>query len=103
MKLSLLKQGIKYSDKETLRDVIDKLGEEVVEAALICDITADNIEEAYSGQFDNDVDFAQDMAEQTGSIDKDASWPQNCIDWEHAAKEIMYDYCEENGYYFRNL
>lgn len=63
----------------------------------------EDVEEAYQGQYDSDEDFAQDMAEQTGSIDRNASWPQNCIDWEQAARELMYDYTEAGGYYFRQL
>lgn len=64
----------------------------------------DNIEEAYSGEFDSDKDFAMDMAEQTGDFDfKNQTWPQYCIDWDHAAKELMMDYSEQDGFYFRNL
>lgn len=65
--------------------------------------TAEEAEEAYSGNFKDDKEFAQDMAEQTGAIDKNAQWPMSCIDWEQAAKELMYDYSEDSGYYFRNL
>ena len=60
-------------------------------------------EEAFSGEFANDVEFAEDMAEQIGAIEKGLNWPYTCIDWERAAKELMYDYFSENGYYFRNL
>lgn len=75
----------------------------VVEAAMECGIDGSDIDEAYSGSFDDDEDFARDMAEQLGAIDKNATWPQTCIDWEFAAKELMYDYSEHNGYYFRNM
>jgi len=60
-------------------------------------------EEAFSGEFANDVEFAEDMAEQIGAIEKGLNWPYTCIDWERAAKELMYDYFEQDGYYFRNL
>ena len=36
--------------------------------------------------------YAQDLAEDTGSIDRDAKWPHTCIDWDHAARELRYDY-----------
>jgi len=63
-----------------------------------------NFEEAFVGTYHSDIDFAQAMAEQLGSIDfKNQPWPGNCIDWEYAAKELMYDYSESNGYYFRNI
>lgn len=61
-----------------------------------------NFEERYSGEFASDEDFAQDLAEQCGDLQENPHWPYNCIDWEFAAKEIMYDYCEQDGYYFRN-
>lgn len=76
---------------------------EVVEAALECDVNPSDIDEAYQGQYKDDEDFAYEMAEQLGAIDKKAVWPMNCIDWEYAAKELMYDYSEHNGYYFRSL
>lgn len=59
--------------------------------------------EAYAGQFDNDEEFSQDLAEQIGAIDRQANWPNNCIDWEMASREIMNDYVESDGFYFRNL
>lgn len=63
-----------------------------------------DLEEAYSGEYRSDVDFAQNMADEIGEIDfENQPWPQYCIDWEYAAREIMYDYFEIDGYYFRNL
>lgn len=74
---------------------IDNVGEEYA--------TAEQVEEAYNGEYTSDEAFAQDMAEQLGLINKDLAWPYTCIDWEQASKELMYDYFESNGYYFRNL
>lgn len=76
---------------------------DVVEAALECGIDPSNIDEAYAGSYKDDEDFAYETAESLGSIDKNAGWPMNCIDWKYAAKELMYDYSEHDGYYFRNL
>ncbi len=56
-------------------------------------------EDAFAGQYDSDEDFAQDMAEQTG-INLNQGWPFNCIDWEQAARELMFDYHCDNGFYF---
>lgn len=36
--------------------------------------------------------YAQELAEDIGAIDHDATWPNNCIDWEYAARELQYDY-----------
>ena len=62
----------------------------------------ESFEESYSGQFSSDVDFAQDLSEQMGDEIPD-TWPQRCIDWTYAAKELMYDYWSDQGFYFRNL
>ena len=37
-------------------------------------------------------EYAQELAEGIGAIDRNASWPNNCIDWEKAARELQYDY-----------
>ena len=58
-------------------------------------------EESFQGIYDSDEEFAQEMVDQMGLVDNMAQWPQSCIDWEHAASELMHDYMEENGYYFR--
>lgn len=60
-------------------------------------------DEAYNGSYSSDEDFAQDMAEQLGCMEESRSWPHSCIDWEQAARELMYDYFEADGYYFRSL
>lgn len=62
-----------------------------------------DFEEAYSGWYSSDEEFAQQMAEDTDAINSDATWPNNCIDWERAARELMYDYMEHEGHYFRNV
>lgn len=76
---------------------------EVIEAALYLDISPSDIDEAYQGEYSSDEDFAREFAEQIDAIDRNATWPQNHIDWEYAAKELMYDYAEHNGHYFRNF
>lgn len=62
-----------------------------------------NFEEASCGKFDCDEDFARNMAEEVGAINSEAHWPHNCIDWEQAARELMQDYFEEGGHYFRSM
>lgn len=37
-------------------------------------------------------DYAEELADDIGAIPKDAQWPTNCIDWEHAARELRMDY-----------
>jgi len=37
-------------------------------------------------------EYAQDLAANIGAIDANATWPNTCIDWDQAAKELQYDY-----------
>jgi hypothetical protein len=37
-------------------------------------------------------DYAQELAGDCGMINADATWPNNCIDWERAARELRMDY-----------
>jgi len=36
--------------------------------------------------------YAQELAEDIGAMDRTASWPNTCIDWEQAARELQHDY-----------
>ena len=49
---------------------------------------------SYQGEWDSAQEFAQDLAESCGDIDREAKWPYTCIDWEAAARELMMDYSE---------
>ena len=33
-------------------------------------------------------DYAEELADDLGLINRDASWPNSCIDWERAAREL---------------
>lgn len=37
-------------------------------------------------------DYAQQLAEDIGAISNDHQWPNYCIDWERAARELQMDY-----------
>jgi hypothetical protein len=37
-------------------------------------------------------EYAQELAEELGSIPSDYSWPTSCIDWNQAARDIQMDY-----------
>ena len=78
------------------------LDAEVFDAGLDCGIELENIEEAYAGKFDSDEDMAQELVESIGEP-APTCWPYTCIDWEQAARELMYDYNESNGHYFRTM
>ena len=81
-------------DEEVVDAYIELVGEEYAEV--------DSLEESYQGEWESDGDFVQELLESTGDL------PENLpsyihIDWEGTARDIMYDYSEVNGYYFRNL
>jgi hypothetical protein len=40
------------------------------------------------------VEYAQNLADDIGAIDRNASWPLNHIDWDAAADELRGDYTE---------
>ena len=62
----------------------------------------DDFEEAYQGEWKTDEDFVRDLIEDTGELPKDLPGYIH-IDWEATAIDIMMDYSENYGYYFRNL
>lgn len=37
-------------------------------------------------------EYAQELAEDIGSVTGSEQWPHNCIDWERAARELQMDY-----------
>jgi antirestriction protein len=77
------------------------LTKEVFEAGIACGIDIEHIEEAFVGEYDNDEDFAFEMAEAHG-FEETNTWPQSCIDWKQASYELMFDYSSDNGCYFTN-
>lgn len=98
--MTISKQAQRMSEENRLDEEVNQAYIELVHADYA---TAEDAEEAYQGQYDSDKDFAQEMADQLGLIDSNVQWPYTCIDWEHAARELMYDYMEQDGYYFRSL
>jgi antirestriction protein len=99
---SQAKECINEWGRTEFENILEQYDEKALEACFELGIAISDFQEAYQGKYSDDEDFAQKMAEELGSFDKNASWPNNCIDWEYAAKELMYDYAEEFGYYFRN-
>lgn len=78
---------------------------EAVQAYLDAGIGDDELsrfEEAYQGQFPNDVEFVQQLLEDVEPSLDDLP-PYIHIDWEDTARDVMVDYTEQDGHYFRNL
>lgn len=64
--------------------------------------TAEDCSEAYQGRYNTDEEFVQQLLEDTTEGLKDL--PNYIyIDWGRTAQDVMYDYFESDGYYFRNL
>ena len=58
--------------------------------------------EDYAGEWASHAEFAQNMAESIGALDgAPDSWPFTCIDWKKAGGELLHDYHERDGHYFR--
>jgi antirestriction protein len=49
---------------------------------------AEEFEDAYCGEYSNGEEFAQQIAEDIGALDRDAKWPMTCIDWAAAWREL---------------
>lgn len=60
-----------------------------------------DFQELYSGEYESDEAFAEGLASECGDLDKEPRWPYTCIDWTEAAEQLMMDYVEQDGYYFR--
>lgn len=64
----------------------------------------DDVEEAYSGEWDSEEAFAEDLLEQCGDLDRMPDNLRCYFDYEKFARDLMIsDYFESNGHYFRNL
>jgi hypothetical protein len=82
---------------------------EIIEAYVDCignyckdtEELLDRVLNSYSGEFNSDEDFTQEMLEQDGSIPENLSL-YIFIDWEKTAYNFMFDYSCSNGHYFRN-
>lgn len=85
---------------ESLQD-----SEEVGEYKLLKNILEDQLDgnggdEEWRGSWypvtliadDHFQDYAEELANDIGAIVDNAKWPNNCIDWEKAARELQYDY-----------
>jgi len=103
MKLAQTRTLLREIDKDTLAELLERFDEELIIEYCKQGYSLADMDEAYQGEYNSDEDFAQNLAEDLGAVDKDLTWPMYCIDWERAARELMMDYFEINGHYFRSL
>lgn len=96
------KESIEELGREGLEGLLKEYSAEVIEAGLEAGIALESIGEAYQGEYRDDEDFTQQLVEDIyGDPTKDI--PFLHIDWEGTARDVMMDYAEENGHYFRIL
>ena len=77
------------------------LDADVFAAAFDLEIPVDMVEELYQGQHDSHEDFAYQLADDMGMVPEGNDWPTSYIDWQRAARDLMFDYGESGGHYFR--
>lgn len=96
------KECINDAGREKLEELIEEYGIDVVEGYINEGYKLSDFEEAYNGKWDNDEDFVEDLLDSCGDLPKDLPAYIH-IDWEATAKDIMMDYFEIEGHYFRQL
>ena len=62
----------------------------------------EDFDEAYQGEWIDDETFVQELLEDVGDMPKDMPFYIH-IDWEGTARDVMMDYFEIDGHYFRSL
>lgn len=91
--------------KEVREELIENGVEEAVidaYASLVGEEYIEDIEEAYQGKWASDEWFVQELLDGTGELPTDLPAYIH-IDWESTARDIMMDYMEQDGHYFRCL
>jgi len=71
---------------------------DIIHAAFECSISFSDIDDTYQGRFCSDEEFTKNLLEDSIKV-PNYVW----IDWGRTARDIMMDYCEDNGHYFRCL
>ncbi len=94
-------------DTRDLHDLLDSLRSEddagtldADEAELLgelCNLEASVVDWQHGEALVRDdyfEDYARELAEDVGAVDRDAAWPMTCIDWPAAARALLQDYYE---------
>lgn len=101
-----MEKELSEETKQARQELIDGgASEDAVDAYIALGIGDDDLsdfEEAYQGEWKSDKEFVQELVEDCGDIPKDLPAYIH-IDWEGTARDVMMDYSEQDGYYFRNL
>lgn len=69
-------------------------------AGLELGIAINNIEDTYQGQYNSDAEFAEQITSDLYNLEDIPSYL--VIDWDASSRDLMYDFSENDGYYFSN-
>lgn len=117
---SLRSESLDFAELESYLESIDEISEDEKPAYdFYCSNfseaqNADDFREAFCGYYESEEDYAQQLWEDCATTEEREAarrWPLNCIDWEHAARELRYggdiyssNYIIGHGYaIFRNI
>ena len=98
-----------YSHKEFVQyfeeyhQAVEEFDKEIVDSFLEeFDLSSvDRISDAYHGSWRNGAEFAEQMVQDCGYIERELPyWIE--VDWEKTWDNLSYDYTEINGYIFSN-
>lgn len=64
--------------------------EQLNDEGVVGEIT-DGIADAFMGEYESEREFAEGYANDNGLLG-DYSWPHDCIDWDVATRELMWDF-----------
>lgn len=85
------------TEYSALRDLLVTLSEddEYLSLKAFADQASEVSDWHYGETFIRDSyfqDYAEQLADDLGCINSEARWPNDCIDWERAARELQMDY-----------
>ena len=60
-------------------------------------------QEAYEGQYDSWEEFAEQLVDSLGYLGEMPQHLRNYFDYEKFGRDLQHDYCEYEGFYFRNI
>lgn len=87
-----------------LMDAFNNHDEDAVRAYLKCfgEWNESDFENRYKGRYDSWRDLAEEFVDEMGYLDEIPEYLRNYFDYDAYARDLKYDFCEEDGYYFWN-
>lgn len=90
----------RYEELEEMEDKLPDAEERYQLSVILTEIKGMSGDEQWRGDWypvtlirdSHFKDYAQELAEDCGMVDSNVTWPNTCIDWDYAARELRYDY-----------